>query len=110
MKQMYNRSGFNRKLEWKRFETIKGYLRGPICLEVGGAEGYITKKLIKYFMMVYSIEPNKNYSASEADNMFISIEELIEETEEEFDSIKEEINRIKSLFNNERIYGNLIKD
>ena len=56
------------------------------------------------------IEPNKNYSASEADNMFISIEELIEETEEEFDSIKEEINRIKSLFNNERIYGNLIKD
>lgn len=56
------------------------------------------------------IEPNKNYSPSEADNIMISLDEMIEEYENENDTIKEEIKRIKSLFTNERLYGNLIKE
>ncbi len=56
------------------------------------------------------ISPNKDYTPSESDRIINSLDEMIEEYEDENDTIKEEIKRIKSLFTNERLYGNLIKE
>jgi len=61
MKNQHNTNGFNLNLDTQRFETIKSYLNGKICLEVGSAEGHYTKELLKMFRFVVAIEPNKQY-------------------------------------------------
>ena len=46
----------DKKLLSFRFETIKKYFKGKRCLEIGSAEGLMTKYLIKYFDEVTVIE------------------------------------------------------
>ena len=57
----HNTQGFNKLLDINRFKTIKSYLDGKICLEIGSAEGHNTKELLKTFSYVVAIEPNKEY-------------------------------------------------
>lgn len=43
-----------------RYKTIKKYFKGDECLEIGTAEGIMTKSLVKDFKKVTCIEPSKN--------------------------------------------------
>jgi len=39
--------GFNGKLMYYRFLTLKDYFRGKVCLELGCADGLMTQLLVK---------------------------------------------------------------
>lgn len=53
----------DKKLINFRYKTIKKYFKGDSCLEIGTAEGLMTKRLVKDFKQLTVIEGSKNLLA-----------------------------------------------
>jgi hypothetical protein len=52
---------FDRKLIYYRYKTLKPYIKGPIGLELGSAEGEMTQYLIEDFEYLTSVDGSKDY-------------------------------------------------
>ena len=50
---------FDRKLIYYRYKTLKPYIKGPIGLELGSAEGEMTQYLIEDFEYLTSVDGSK---------------------------------------------------
>jgi len=53
--------GFNAKLAYYRFITIKEFFKGETCLELGCADGVMTEYLIQYFQKIVAVDGSNEY-------------------------------------------------
>lgn len=62
--QDYQNHSFNSAMNTYRYRTIKQYLKGRNCLEIGSGKGHMTKLLARKFSNLTLIEPNpESYNA-----------------------------------------------
>ncbi len=55
-------TGFNAQLMDFRYQTIKSFLKGSRGLEIGSADGFMTKRLLNHFEELHVVEPVAQYS------------------------------------------------
>jgi SAM-dependent methyltransferase len=57
-------AGFNARLMDFRYQTIKSFLKGGRGLEVGSADGLMTKRLLNHFEELHVVEPVAQYAVN----------------------------------------------
>jgi len=89
---MYS-EGFNGRLMYYCFLTLKDYFRGKLCLELGCADGLMTQLLVNFFEKVVAVDGSAKFceitrDKVKADNLEV-VCSLFEELElsEKFDTI-----------------------
>lgn len=53
--------GFNGRLMYYRFLTLRRYFKGEICLELGCADGLMTQFIVNYFKKVIAVDGSSKF-------------------------------------------------